>query len=246
MSRPRNGGATDLRSGSRTLVVVVSLVVLALVATTVTVIALAARDRDALAGLEPGGTTTQEWAGSPAAGLDETGGVAVGDGGPVLTVYLDLLCPACRQLEETSGEYLRGLEASGEATVDYRPIAILDRLSAGTEYSTRAASAVMCVADTDGPATAVDVVDALYAAQPAEGGPGLDDAALAEVALGAGASEAVRLCIEETRYAGWVARSTQQAQQLGVGGTPTVWVDGQPTTARTPEALAGALRQAGG
>ncbi len=237
---------TDARRGSRVVLAVTAAVVAVLVGVTVTAVVLATRQQADLASTDPDVVQQQPFAGTPAEGQDETGGVVVGEEGPVVvTLYEDFLCPACRQLEETSGAYLAELEAGTDVTVEYRPIAILDRLSAGSEYSTRSAAAAMCVAENDGDATFRDYVAALFAAQPAEGGPGPDDAALAELATSVGAGEQATACVDQGTFTGWVTRSTQQAQQLGVSGTPTVWVDGEPSEARTPEQLAAAVVAAG-
>lgn len=218
-----------------------------LVAVTVAAVVRATRQQVDLASTDPRVVQQQDFPGTPAAGQDETGGVVVGEAGPVvLTLYEDFLCPACRQLEETSGDYLAELEAGTDVTVEYRPIAILDRLSAGSEYSTRSAATAICVAENDGEETFRDYVAGLFASQPAEGGPGLDDDALTDLAISVGAGDETAACIGEGTFAGWVARSTQQAQRLGVGGTPTVWVDGVPNEARTPEQLAAAVAQAAG
>lgn len=229
----------------RPFLLVTALIVVVLVGVTVTAVVLADRRQGELAGADPTVVQQQAFTGAPAEGLDETGGVVLGEPGEVVvTLYQDFLCPACRQFEELSGSYLEELAAGTEVTVEYRPIAILDRLSAGTEYSTRSASAAMCVAENDGADTFQDYVEALYTAQPAEGGPGPDNPTLARLAESVGAGEATTACIEEDAWTGWVQRSTQQAQQLGVGGTPSVWIDGRPSEARTPEQLATAVAEA--
>ncbi|MGJ7440333.1 DsbA family protein [Aquipuribacter sp. MA13-6] len=249
-SVPRSGRGTplgDARRGSRVVLAVTAVVVAVLVGVTVTAVVVATRQQADLASTDPDVVQQQAFPGTPAEGQDETGGVVVGGTGPVvLTLYEDFLCPACRQLEETSGAYLAELEAGTEVTVEYRPIAILDRLSAGSDYSTRSAAAAMCVAEHDGDATFRAYVGALFAAQPSEGGPGPDDGALAGLATSVGAGEQTTACIDQGRFTGWVTRSTQQAQQLGVGGTPTVWVDGEASEARTPEQLAAAVAAATG
>ncbi len=227
------------------LLVVTAAVVLVLVGVTVAAVVAAGRDRSDGDSAVPAVAQRQAFPGSPAEGLDETGGIVVGGSGDVLlTVYEDFLCPACRQLEEVSGAYLGSLAEGSEATVEYRPIAILDRLSAGSEYSTRSAAAAVCVAELDGPAAFAAYKDALFAAQPAEGGPGPDDEALARLAGSVGAGDDTAACIQAGTYLDWVARSTAQAQQLGVSGTPTIWVDGVPTEARTPEELEDAVARA--
>ena len=58
------------------------------------------------------------------------------------------LCPACKQFEELFGTYLDDLPSQGVQVV-YHPVTILDDKSDGTRYSSRAASAVACVAEQD-------------------------------------------------------------------------------------------------
>ena len=80
----------------------------------------------------------------------ETGAIAVGDGENTLDTYIDFMCPVCNQFEQAYGETIQSLVDDGTITLNIHPISILDRESQGTEYSTRAANAMYCVAAADG------------------------------------------------------------------------------------------------
>ncbi|MXP20470.1 thioredoxin domain-containing protein [Gordonia sp. HNM0687] len=154
----------------------------------------------------------------------------------VLTVIEDFQCPACRQFEEQFGPVLEELRNNPQVAVDYMPISILDRMST-TDYSTRAANASACVAEstaTDGDfSTWLQFHNMLYAQQPAEGGAGLSDDQLNNLATQSGASN-VRQCIDDQQFADWVADTTQAAAATG---TPTVRLNGEDVALSTPEAL---------
>lgn len=158
------------------------------------------------------------------------GGVVTGESSaPVtVTVYADYLCPFCARFEGEVSPWLDEQREAGEVAVDYRPISILDNASS-TRYSTRAANAAACVADTS-PDSFADVNVALFAAQPPEGGPGLPDEDLVRIAEDAGATD-VEACVADRTFTDWVATVTDQASRDGVTSTPTVLVDGEPVEA---------------
>jgi protein-disulfide isomerase len=95
----------------------------------------------------------------------ETGAIVVGDGANTLDTYIDFMCPVCNQFEQVYGEAISGLVEDGTITHNIHPISILDARSQGTEYSTRAANAMYCVAAADGTA-AVPFMQAMFANQP--------------------------------------------------------------------------------
>lgn len=161
-----------------------------------------------------------------------------------IQIVVDYLCPICREFEETNGAFLETLIASGAATVEYRPVAILTGRSAGTEYSLRAANAVACVVDRT-PSAFLAFHTALFAEQPEEGTPGLDDARLVELAVDAGSPRtAVERCVTERTFASWVRAATDRAlsgplpirnvEVDRVQGTPTIFVNGQRFEYRYP------------
>jgi protein-disulfide isomerase len=160
-----------------------------------------------------------------------------------LTVVEDFQCPACRAFEEASGDKLRELAEGGDVRLEFRGIAFLDRAST-TNYSSRALNASACVMGS-GEDVWLDFHEQMYAQQPPEGGAGLTDDQLVDIATSAGADEDdVRPCIEDERYADWTAAATDAAGDDGVDSTPTLFLDGEELAARTPEELQAAIDQA--
>ncbi|MWJ00828.1 hypothetical protein DOU07_03180 [Clavibacter michiganensis subsp. michiganensis] len=168
-----------------------------------------------------------------AAHFDE-GFVQIGDGDKVVDIYLDAMCPHCREFEETSLSALLSDAAAGRAEIRVHPVAILDRLSSGSRYSTRAAADVVDVA-VHHPDSVGSFLETLFAHQPEEGGSGLTDAQLGDLvrdATGEAASERG----ERAAYRMWVESRTAMATTGPLAetediprlqGVPTVLVDGE-------------------
>jgi protein-disulfide isomerase len=227
--------ARQERRRRRTVVGVVVLVVLALVVG-VGVAVQAGRDSGGGTSAAPSGTTS------------DGAGFALGESGAPVTVevYEDFLCPACRTFEEARGQTLAELVDAGTIRIVYRPIALLDRASTD-RYSTRALNASACVADAAGTDGFVSYHERLFAEQPAEGGPGLPDDRLAELAAEAGAGgDDVGRCIDDLQFRAWAADVTDTASKAGVNGTPTVLVAGERVEVPTPENLRAAVERAAG
>ncbi|MGI8613541.1 MAG: DsbA family protein [Nocardioidaceae bacterium] len=146
---------------------------------------------------------------------------------PVI-VYEDFQCPVCKGFEGTVGGYLTAQAQEGGLAVEYRPIAILNRLST-TDYSTRSAAAAACVFESGGIAAFKAFHDLLYANQPSEGSPGLPDSQLSDLAGQAGASGA-GACISSTKYESYVNSYTTSTAKAGTSSTPTVVIGGKPVT----------------
>jgi protein-disulfide isomerase len=164
----------------------------------------------------------------PVAETTDTYAVKIGDGPVQIDLYIDYLCPACKQFEETYAADLQRWFDEGSVTINYHPIAILDRLSQGTRYSTRAGAAAVCAADS-GQQEFLDYTLALYAAQPAENTRGLDDAELVRIGTeDVGLDAEWEACVEDETYRGWLQEGTASAtNEQNVTGTPTAMVDGQ-------------------
>lgn len=179
-----------------------------------------------------------------------------------IQAFVDFMCPICSRFElgitpeefQASGfpgtasdfvgnaEYIQTLVKEGVASFEVVPLAILDRASLGTKYSSRAANAFACVADKE-PTAAFDFMGALFENQPAEGTSGLDDNELISLARGVGVSSAeVELCIRNQDFKSFVTDNTNTATSRaefanlindpsfeGVG-TPMVYVNGQRFT----------------
>ena len=158
----------------------------------------------------------------------DTGAIVVGDGEDALDTYIDFMCPVCNQFEQIYGEAISGLVEDGTITHNIHPISILDRVSQGTEYSTRAANAMYCVAAADGTA-AVPFMQAMFANQPAEGTAGLTNEQILEIAGGVGVT-GIDACVNDGEYSGFVTAMTEKtpvAPGAGGIGTPTIAVNGE-------------------
>ncbi len=174
-------------------------------------------------------TATTSGSSTTPTGLTAKGGILRGvDSAPAkLVVYEDFMCPICGEFEKLSKAVLDQDVSKGTVQVEYRPISFLDRESNGTEYSTRAANALACVADNAGDDAALSMHNLLYANQPAENTDGLPDSQLVDLAVQAGASRsAVQTCIDNQTYKSWVANVTEQSSKDGVNGTPTAVLNG--------------------
>ena len=145
-----------------------------------------------------------------------------------MDTYIDFMCPICGQFEEAYGDAILELVDDGTITLNIHPISILDRYSQGTEYSTRAANAMYCVAEAD-PDAAVPFMQAMFAGQPTENTEGLTDEEILAMAEGAGVT-GIDTCVTEGEYSDYVTAMTQETPiQPGNSGiaTPTIEVNGE-------------------
>jgi protein-disulfide isomerase len=145
-------------------------------------------------------------------------------GKPVKVVlYIDFICPVCKNFEAQYNEQLTSLRNEGKITVEYRALGFLDSRST-TNYSSRAANAAACVVN-ESPEKYAEFVDALFANQPAEGGAGLSDDKLKSMASDIGVD--ISSCVDDKTYRPYVKFTTKEASAIGVTGTPSVFVDGK-------------------
>lgn len=154
-----------------------------------------------------------------------------------ITIFVDYLCPICGEFEAENSAVIKELIESGAATVEFRPLAILNNQSQGTQYSTRAANAAACVANYS-PNSFFAFNELLFANQPQEGTAGLDDATLTSLADQAGVSELAKItsCIDDQEFKAWTKAATERALSgefagnnfgiANVTGTPTVLING--------------------
>lgn len=153
--------------------------------------------------------------------IQADGGIQVKDGPKTVGVYIDPMCPACRDFEESYTPLI--MEQDGLGLV-LHPIAILDRLSQGTLYSTRSAASIYAVAVAS-PESVTDYVKSLYDNQPAEGSEGLTNEQLIEYAKASGAD------ISDADIEEWQKYVTNAVRSVPVGPgaagvvTPTVTLD---------------------
>jgi protein-disulfide isomerase len=197
--------------------------------------------------------------GIPVSGTTAADVGVVGEGDVDLTIYFDYMCPYCGDFDEVNADDLDAMLEEGGVTITYHPVSILDRLAAGSSYSTRTVNATAIVADKS-PEHFTDFVTALFTNQPEEGTAGLSDAEIAKIAQDVGVPAEVTDTFTDTvtgtfdtdaetgvegtwrTFAPWTAATTAQAgTDLPKFSTPTVLINGQQFTQwQTP----GALKQA--
>ncbi|GAA1275926.1 membrane protein [Planotetraspora silvatica] len=163
---------------------------------------------------------------------------------PVVDVYEDYQCPACKQLELTSGSTLKNLAAEGKAKVVYHLLTIFKQ-EPTMSNSLRAASAARCV--TDG-AQWLKYHDRLYQEQPSETsvGFGVDDLVRWGRDVGVTGADFESCVRDQKNVAAHQQYSAQVIATQKLPGTPTVMLDGQSlgTTAFVPSALREAVLDA--
>lgn len=154
-----------------------------------------------------------------------------------IRVYVDYMCPVCGGFEAANAAQIEKLVGEGAATLEIHPVAILDRASMGTRYSTRATNAAACVANFS-PDSFFDFSATLFENQPKENTEGLSDDQLVGFAKEVGVSRltSVTSCIKGQTFKGWVKAATDRfinspipnlGEQPAKKGTPTVVVNGQ-------------------
>lgn len=163
-------------------------------------------------------------------------------GAPALIqVYQDYRCPYCAHFAAANGDTLDAVLDQGAAAVEVHALTFLDRVAPDSYYSSRAAGALACIADSH-PTAAWDANAALLdpAVQPSESAPGPDaPALLAAIEDATGPlPEATRSCITRDTFVPFSAALTEwvfanpvphaKDPGLGVSGTPLVVVNGVP------------------
>jgi protein-disulfide isomerase/uncharacterized membrane protein YphA (DoxX/SURF4 family) len=162
-------------------------------------------------------------------------GVRVGNQqAPVLVdLYEDFQCPNCKNLEATVAKDLAAKIKATSVKVNYHVMSFLDSASSGNRYSSRAANAGYCAADSN-PAVFAKFHGILFGKdksgadiQPAEGSNGRSDAELIAYGKQAGVTSAdFSTCVTSNQHKELVKGVTEAASKRGVTGTPMVFVNG--------------------
>ncbi|WP_404289264.1 thioredoxin domain-containing protein [Glutamicibacter arilaitensis] len=139
-----------------------------------------------------------------------------------VTLFVDANCVHCAEFESTYGAQMKQWLADGEITLEYRNVGFLDGNSP-TNFSSRGASALACVADQS-PAAYLDFASALWGHY--DQGE-MKNAELTEMAIASGASDSVESCIEKGTYRPFVETATTLAGFDGVKGTPSIFIQGK-------------------
>jgi protein-disulfide isomerase len=150
-----------------------------------------------------------------------------------IVLYEDPQCPICKAFEEPIMPAILELVKTGKYSLELHPISFLDGRSAN-EYSSRAASAMLCAADF-APTKFLDFHKSLFTKQPEENTSGPSSEELATSAREVGISDQKALdCITSNKYATWAKNQGRDifigkvpGSTLTFGGTPFVMVEGQ-------------------
>lgn len=176
--------------------------------------------------------------------------VAAGDGTVVVgkasapvkvTIYEDFLCPYCRELEESTRDYLRQNAADGKVQVTYHPINLLT----STTYSARALNAWAAVLKHGTPQQALTLHDLFYDNQPYESdADSTTNADIAKLVARSGATDnAVTSALSVTDTA-FLTAANQAMASANVTGTPTIYLNGKQLPAAAVSDLVSQIEKA--
>ncbi|MFL6106923.1 MAG: DsbA family protein [Marmoricola sp.] len=179
-----------------------------------------------------GGGSADTPSASVAASAGQGSVIAGKAGAPVkVVIYEDFQCPFCRELENSTRDFLRENAAAGKVQVEYRPIDLLQ-----STYGERAMNAFAAVLAHSTPAAALKLHDLLYDNQPYES----DSASVSPsqilglVKKAGGDNPAVETALK-TQDAAFFQAASEVMSQKKITSTPTVLIDGKPVTGGVPD-----------
>lgn len=174
---------------------------------------------------KPGATTEPTHTATAAGAV-----VTAGNGPVVVDVYEDYLCPICERFEQRDGNAITTALNSGQITVKYHSVAILDNETTPAGYSTRAADAALCAVPAG---IFAKYHKKLFEVQPAERSAGLTDDKLISYGTELGAAGDFAGCVRGTGNDAAVKTETANAVKAPAlqvngqfGGTPAIVVGG--------------------
>ena len=177
-------------------------------------------------------------------GIPQNGMVLGDPGAPVeVAEFADLQCPFCKAFtEETLPAIIENQVKNGEAKIDFRNFTII-----GAQSLPAGAAALAAGEQGRG----WNYVELFYKNQGTEDSGYADDAFLEAVAKAAGVKNMAKWNKDRAKLTSMVEETTQEAQQLGFGGTPSLALKGPGTeglepidTPESSEALEAAIEDA--
>ena len=154
-----------------------------------------------------------------------------------IDLYIDYFNPLSAVFHEANGKQIATWVESGAATLEVHPLAILDRVSEGTRYSSRSANAAACVANFS-PNQYFAFHGLLLDSLPKENSGGLTDVELVALTVEAKVDNATKIrgCVQNQTFISWVAdardralrNSIQNTDLPPISSTPTIIVNGLP------------------
>lgn len=162
------------------------------------------------------------------ASLPDADGLTLGDTNAPVTIdiYEDFQCPACRRFtENTEPLVIQNLVATGKARYVFHHYPFLDGNGVGTiGESDQAANAAMCANEQD---KFWDMHSTLYANWNGENQGAFNNRRLQAMAESLGLDmDAFNSCFNANKYETEIKADYDLGQQMGVQGTPTVFVNG--------------------
>lgn len=146
--------------------------------------------------------------------------------GPLLEIFEDFQCPACKELEDTAGTTVKKLAAEGKVKVVYRPFHLFSSVAEPTRSnSRRAINAALCAPAGNWMA----YHDVLFKNQPSETEKGFENADLVAWGRSAGITDpAFAKCVTDGQRSAQVEATRVYALETRkVEGTPTLFLNGR-------------------
>lgn len=154
-------------------------------------------------------------------GIDDTGAPYIGeaDAPAVLTDYSDFGCPHCQTFAEQVHQLIDTYVADGSLKIVYKPVSFV------TPTSGTAAAAGLCAAEQD---KFWEMHDVLFGLQSTQGSAAFTRGNMEDLAAQVGADEdAFSACLTSSETRQTVQDVLDEAQAVGVTGTPTVFLNGE-------------------
>jgi protein-disulfide isomerase len=164
---------------------------------------------------------------------------------PVLEIYEDFQCPACKSMEDSTGDTVKQLAAEGRVKVVYRPFSLFRDFPEPTRgNSLRALNASLCA-----PADKwIAYHDKLFAEQGPESSPGFANDDLISWARQVGIADGgFASCVTGNGGNAQIDQANAAAQKAGVQSTPWVTLNGRrlgQDAVFTPDGLRKAVQDA--
>lgn len=171
----------------------------------------------------------------PHANGDKSGIVAnpgkAKSGAPLLVIYQDYQCPACKQYHATFGTKLRDAANAGNIQLEYRTMTFLDS-NLQNDASVRAAVAAACA---DNAGVYQGYYDAVYDNQPATEGAGYTDELLratipTQLGLTGDKLAGFQKCYATQATLQFITGTNDAAGRAGITSTPTYMYNGKDIT----------------
>ena len=167
----------------------------------------------------PKGVTAQNGYGVPVGKQDPTA--------PKAELYEDFQCPACGFFEQANGKNIIDTAVKGDINLTLHPMIFLDRNFPESQLaSLRATMALGCAVDAGKTA---EYHSGVFAMQPSKEGDGFTDQQLLDLGKKVGIEgdsyTTFETCVTSAKYKSWAQNSQLHAQDRGVQGTPSFFLN---------------------